>query len=159
MSIGVGWSIGVSTGAFTGAITGAGAVVVSLTAPGYRLPCAATLRAVPDFADDSSTELERKAKALKFVALFETVTYLLLAYFWLVAHNDTLKAVVGFFHGLVWMTFVAMTVIIRPDIGWTWVYTALVVVTGPIGGVLVWWRLRTTPRAALVPHRSPAADR
>jgi Domain of unknown function (DUF3817) len=114
---------------------------------------------VPDFADDQSSELERKAKALKFMALFETVTYLLLAYFWLIAPNDAMKAVIGFFHGLVWMAFVAMTVIIRPDIGWTWGYTALVVLTGPIGGVLVWWRLRRTPRAALVPHASPSADR
>ena len=39
---------------------------------------------MPDFADDQSSELERKAKALKFMALFESVTYLLLAYFWLV---------------------------------------------------------------------------
>ena len=101
---------------------------------------------MPDFADDVSSELERKARALKFMALFETVTYLLLFYFWVIAPNDALKAVVGFFHGLVWMAFVAMTVIIRPDVGWTWGYTALVVLTGPIGGILVWWRLRTTPR-------------
>jgi hypothetical protein len=114
---------------------------------------------VPDFADDESSELERKAKALKFMALFETFTYLLLAYFWLVVPNDGVKAVVCFFHGLVWMAFVAMVVIIRGDIGWTWGYTILVVVTGPIGGVLVWWRLRNTPREALVPHVSPPADR
>ena len=67
---------------------------------------------MPDFADDTSSELERKATALKYVALLETVTYLLLAYFWLIAPNDAMKAVVGFFHGLVWMAFVAMTVII-----------------------------------------------
>ena len=114
---------------------------------------------MPDFADDQSSELERKAKALKFMALFESVTYLLLAYFWLVVPNDGIKAVVGFFHGLVWLAFVAMAVIIRPDIGWTWGYIALVVLTGPIGGVLVWWRLRQTPREALVPHASPSADR
>jgi hypothetical protein len=114
---------------------------------------------VPDFADDTSSELERKAKALMFIALFETVTYLLLFYFWIVSPNDAMKAIVGFFHGLVWMTFVAMTVIIRPDIGWTWGYTALVVLTGPVGGVLVWWRLRSTPREQLVPHASPPADR
>jgi Domain of unknown function (DUF3817) len=133
-------------------------VVLSLTGPGYPVAAPLLSRAVPDFADDPSSELERKAKALKFVALFETVTYLLLAYFWLVARNDAMKAVVGFLHGLVWMTFVAMTVIIRPDLGWTWGYTALVVITGPIGGVLVWWRLRTTPRAVFVPQRSPSAD-
>ncbi len=114
---------------------------------------------MPDFADDTSSELERKAKALMFIALFETVTYLLLFYFWIVSPNDAVKAVVGFFHGLVWMAFVAMTVIIRPDIGWTWGYTALVVLTGPIGGVLVWWRLHRTPRELLVPHASPSPNR
>jgi hypothetical protein len=144
------------TGAMTGAVTGA--VVVSLTRPAYLLDGRRYPAAVPDFADDPSSELERKARALKFVALFETITYLLLAYFWLIAPNDALKAVVGFFHGLVWMAFVAMTVIIRPDIGWTWGYTALVILTGPIGGVLVWWRLHRTPRALLVPRASRPAD-
>jgi hypothetical protein len=147
----------------TGAITGAGAglVVVSLTRTRVSVDRdpQTTLLLVPDFADDTSSELERKAKALRFVALFESVTYLLLAYFWLVVPNDALKAVVGFFHGLVWMSFVAMVVIIRSDIGWSWGYTALVIVTGPIGGVMVWWRLRRTPREALVPRPSPAGDR
>ena len=110
---------------------------------------------MPDFADDTSSELERKAKALMFMALFETVTYLLLFYFWIVAPNDAIKAIVGFFHGLVWMAFVAMTVIIRPDIGWSWGYTALVVLTGPIGGVLVFARLQIEG----VPEQYPSAHR
>ena len=118
-----------------------------------------TVAAVPDFADDTSSELERKAKALAAIALLESVTYCVLFYFWIVAPNDVGKALVGFFHGLVWLAFVAMTVIIRPDIGWTWGYTALVVLTGPIGGVLVFIRIRRTPRAALVPPRSHAGDR
>ena len=114
---------------------------------------------MPDFADDPGSELERKAHALMWVALTETVTYLLLAYFWLIAPNDAAKAITGFFHGLVWMAFVGMTVLIREDIGWTWGYTALVVLTGPIGGLLVFARIRSMPREALVPPRSPAAGR
>jgi hypothetical protein len=114
---------------------------------------------VPDFADDDSSELERQAKALGFMALFETVTYLILFYFWILQPNDAGKAITGFFHGLVWMAFVAMTVIIRPKIGWSWAYTVLVIVTGPIGGIMVWWRLRTTPREELVPRTSPAPSR
>ena len=114
---------------------------------------------MPDFADDEGSELERKARALMWVALVETITYLLLAYFWLIAQNDVGKAITGFFHGLVWMAFVAMTVLIREDIGWTWGYTALVILTGPIGGILVFTRIRRMPRAALVPPRSPAAGR
>ena len=66
---------------------------------------------------------------------------------------------VGFFHGLVWMAFVAMTVIIRPDIGWTWGYTALVVLTGPIGGSAGVVAAAATPRELLVPHASPPEDR
>ena len=54
-----------------------------------------SLALVPDFADDTSSELERKARALKFMALFETVTYLLLFYFWIVSPNDAIKASSG----------------------------------------------------------------
>ena len=114
---------------------------------------------MPDFADDPRSELERKVKPLMIMAVVETFTYLLLAYFWLIAQNDVGVAITGFFHGLIWMAFVGMTLFIRPDIGWTWQYVALVVVTGPIGGVLVFARLRQTPRAALVPRPSPAGDR
>ena len=39
------------------------------------------------------------------------------------------------------------------------IYVALVVVTGPIGGVMVFARLQRTPRAVLVPQRSPQPDR
>jgi len=112
---------------------------------------------VPDFADDPSSELERKAKALSVMALVETASYLLLFYFWVVAPNDVVRKIVGFFHGLVWLAFVSMVVLIREGIGWTWAYTALVVLTGPIGGVLVFARIRRTPRDVLVPQRSHAA--
>jgi len=113
---------------------------------------------VPDFADDHSSELERKARALGFMALFESVTYVVLFYFWIIQPNDVGKAITGFVHGLVWMAFVAMTVLIREEIEWTWGYTILVIVLGPIGGIMVWWRLRTTPREVLLGRQSPAAD-
>jgi hypothetical protein len=78
---------------------------------------------VPDFVDDTSSELERKSKALSVMALVETVSYLVLFYFWIVVPNDVVRKVVGFFHGLVWLAFVSMVVLIRGDIGWTWAYT------------------------------------
>ena len=111
---------------------------------------------MPDFLEDPSSELERKSKALSVMALFESVTYCVLFYFWVVSPSVAGKALAGFVHGLVWMAFVAMTVIIRPDIGWTWGYTALVILTGPIGGILVLVRIRRTPREVLVPPRVPA---
>ena len=124
--------------------------MVSLTGP------QGTVAAVPDFLEDPSSELERKSKALSVMALFESVTYCVLFYFWIVSPSVAGKALAGFVHGLVWLAFVAMTVIIRPDIGWTWGYTALVILTGPIGGVLVFIRIRRTPREVLVPPREPA---
>ena len=134
-------------------MTGAGAgvgLMVSLTGG------QGTVAAVPDFLEDPSSELERKSKALSVMALFESVTYCVLFYFWIVSPSVAGKALAGFVHGLVWLAFVAMTVIIRPDIGWTWGYTALVILTGPIGGVLVFIRIRRTPREVLVPPREPA---
>ena len=115
-----------------------------------------TVAIVPDFLDDPSSELERKSKALSVMALLESVTYCVLFYFWIIAPSVAGKALAGFVHGLVWLAFVAMTVIIRPDIGWSWGYTALVILTGPIGGILVFIRIRRTPREALVPGPSHA---
>ncbi|MFM7271931.1 MAG: DUF3817 domain-containing protein [Actinomycetes bacterium] len=96
---------------------------------------------MPDFADESTTELERKAKALEWVALIEAITYCVLFYFWIIQPSVPGKAIAGFFHGLVWLAFVAMTLMITPEIGWSWPFTIVAVVTGPFGGVLVWWRI------------------
>ena len=101
-----------------------------------------TLPGVPDFADDPTTELERKARALSWIALTETITYLVLFYFWIVNPNVAGKAVTGSIHGMVWLTFVAMVVMITTDMGWSWKYSIAVIVLGPIGGVMVWERIR-----------------
>ena len=93
------------------------------------------------------------------VAAVETITYLVLVTCWLGLRSDAGTAVAGFLHGLVWMAFVGMAVLIREDVGWTWGYVALVVATGPIGGVLVWARLRRTRRDDLEARRPPGAGR
>jgi integral membrane protein len=102
----------------------------------------ATLGRVPDFADDPSSELERKAKALSIVSLVETVSYLLLFYFWQIGKSDAGTAIVGSVHGMIWLTFCAMVIMITPAMRWSWWYTALAIVTGPVGALLVWFRLR-----------------
>lgn len=108
-----------------------------------RVPSlASNLGLVPDFADDTSTELQRKARALSVVALVETGSYLLLFYFWQIAKSDAGTAIVGSLHGMIWLAFCAMVIMIAPALRWTWLYVGVVIVTGPIGAVLVWWRLR-----------------
>lgn len=108
---------------------------------------------MPDFADDPTTELERKARALSVVALTETITYCVLFYFWLIQPNIAGKAITGSVHGMVWLTFCAMVIMIAKDMGWTWAYVAVAIITGPIGGLLVWSRLRREG----VPDTRPAA--
>src|SRR6478752_7224607 len=109
-----------------------------------------TLRGVPDFADDPTTELERKARALSWVALTESITYVILFYFWIVNPNVAGRAITGSVHGMVWLTFVAMVVMITSDMGWTWKYSIAVIVLGPIGGIMVWERIR---REGVPEHR------
>jgi hypothetical protein len=104
---------------------------------------------MPDFADDTSSELERKARALSVVALVETCSYLLLFYFWQIAKSDAGTAIVGSLHGMIWLAFCAMVIMITPAMHWTWLYTGVVIVTGPVGAVMVWVRLRsdTVPKS------------
>ena len=97
---------------------------------------------MPDFVDDTTTELERKARALSWTALTESVTYCLLFYFWIIAENDAGKAIVGSVHGMIWLAFCSMVVMITNEIGWSWTYSIAVIVLGPIGGVMVFERIR-----------------
>jgi Domain of unknown function (DUF3817) len=97
---------------------------------------------VTDFAGDTTTELQRKARALSVVALIETCSYLLLFYCWQIAKSDAGTAIVGSLHGMIWLAFCAMVIMIRPALHWTWLYCVVVIVTGPIGALLVWARLR-----------------
>ena len=135
-----------STGA--GVTTGVVVVVSDILGEGYLL-------VVPDFADDPVTEAERMAMALKVMALIETVSYLVLFYFWIISPNDVVRRVVGTIHGIIWLAFVAMVVLIKPKIGWSWPYVVLVVATGPLGGVLVFARLQMEG----VPDQYPSARR
>ena len=108
-----------------------------------------------DFADDPGGELKRKADWLKWSALIETITYCALFYFW-VTGNTAGKAIMGSIHGTLWLAFAAMLLMITPDIGWGWGYAALALLTGPIGGILVFGRLWNFD---LADARAAAADR
>ena len=99
-----------------------------------------TLRCVPDFADDPTTELERKARALSWTALTESVTYCILLYVTCAPWSNA--ATSNAIHGMIWLTFCSMVLMITKEMGWTWKYSIAVIVLGPIGGVMVWERIR-----------------
>jgi hypothetical protein len=55
---------------------------------------------------------------------------------------------------MIWLAFCAMVIMIAPPLKWSWWYVALVIVTGPVGALLVWWRLRSEG----VPEPEPGAN-
>ena len=94
-----------------------------------------------DFADDTSTELERKVRALQWVCVVETVSYLILFSF-MVAGNRLGVRMFGSVHGLVFLGFAAMVLGVHRAMGWSLRFVAVAVVTGPIGAVIVYETIR-----------------
>ena len=96
---------------------------------------------MPDFADDPKTELERKAEQLKWVALIETTTYILL-FALEILDNVPATKITGFFHGWIFIVFAVMVVWIWPSMGWRWYWIPLALLTGPVGGILLYEKIR-----------------
>ena len=94
-----------------------------------------------DFADSTTTELERKIPPLRVVALTETVTYCVLFFFW-VTGNRPGRLLMGSAHGMVAMAFAAMVIGVRADLRWTWKYALAAIGLGPIGSLMVYARLK-----------------
>ena len=95
-----------------------------------------------EYADDPRSELDRKAEQLKWVALIETVSYVLLFLFWAILRSDIGTKVMGFFHGWIFLAFATMVIFIARPMHWTWRFVAVALLTGPLGALLVYERIR-----------------
>ena len=96
---------------------------------------------MPDFADDPRTELERMGEQLKWVALIESIGYILLFFCWVVVPNDIGRLVIGFLHGWITIALAVMVVMIYPRIEWRWYWIPLALL--PVaGGFLLYEKLR-----------------
>ncbi len=102
-----------------------------------------------DFADDERTEIERKVQALRITGVVEFVGYLIAGTFWILDIIDApgwnwwmLKRVSFTVHGVIVMAFVAMVVLLAPEVGWNWKFVALCVLTGPLGPICVETKIR-----------------
>ena len=94
-----------------------------------------------DFADSPTTELERRLQPLKVVSLVEAATYASLLFFWL-SGNRAGTLLLGSMHGLVVCAFAGMVLLIFRPLGWSLAFAVAVIVTGPIGALAVFVRLR-----------------
>lgn len=111
---------------------------------------------MPDFAGSSTTELDRKVAALKWVALTETVSYSVLFVFW-VSGNRLGTALLGSLHGMVFLAFAAMTLGLFRPLKWSYGFLAVALLTGPIGGVAVYAVTRRVKPDAVPPAAAARA--
>jgi integral membrane protein len=104
---------------------------------------------MPDFADDPSSELERKVRTMRWVCVIETISYVVLLSLW-VAGNRLGVQLAGSLHGTIFLAFAAMTIGLMKPLHWTWKFIAAALLTGPIGSLIVLDRLRRQPLPAPV---------
>ena len=93
------------------------------------------------YADDTTTELERRLGPLKIVSLVELGMWLLAAAFWAMGSGPA-QLVLWSMHGMVVCAFIGMVLLIRRPLGWSMPFTVLAVATGPIGALVVFERVR-----------------
>ena len=122
-------------------------------------PCGPYRRPVPDFAGDTTTELERKLGPLKVVCILETITYLGLLIMWLGLHNEIGTLMVASVHGMISTAFGLMMLFIFRPMGWSWKFLVVSIVTGPIGAVIVYERVRREGAPALPLARGTGLQR
>jgi Domain of unknown function (DUF3817) len=95
-----------------------------------------------DFADDPTTELERKLGPFKAVCIIETISYLTLLAVWQGHRYGVATAVVGSIHGMIFTAFALMMLVLYRPMGWTWKFVAVGIGLGPLGAVIVYGRVR-----------------
>ena len=99
---------------------------------------------MPDFAGDTTTELERKLGPLKVVCLVETASYLALLTAWL-GGSRVGTMLLGSVHGMIVTALALMVINIYRPMGWTWKFAVITIITGPIGALLLYERVRRAP--------------
>ena len=108
-----------------------------------------------DFADDTSTELERRLGPLKVVSIVESFTYVFLLVFWL-GGNRVGTLLLGSMHGMVVLAFAGMVLLIFRQLGWSIPFALFAILTGPIGALTVFVRLGREEAAIRARERAKA---
>lgn len=94
-----------------------------------------------DFADDTTTELERKLAPLKLVSLVEAGMWFAAAAFWF-SGNEVAQLLLWSVHGTIAMCFAGMVLLIFRKLDWSPQFAAIAILSGPMGALLVYERLR-----------------
>ena len=89
---------------------------------------------------------EKAASQLRLVSILETLSFvgLLVMMF---TENEGGVSVLGMIHGLLFLAYAIIVLKDRDVFGWTPAFTAVAILTGPIGAILVLERLRREPNS------------
>lgn len=96
---------------------------------------------MPDYADETTTEVERKVTTLQVTCIVETVSFICLLAA-MVNGNEYARSLLGALHGMIFLVYMGQVVFLRRDLGWSWGWVVLAIVTGPLGPILVYERNR-----------------
>lgn len=80
-------------------------------------------------------------KRLVVVSILETASFVALLAL-MVAGNEVGVSVSGMIHGLLFLSYAGLVVMDRLNFGWSRGFTALAILSGPIGAIVVLERLR-----------------
>ena len=97
--------------------------------------------------DPSAAPAADRAKAasqLRLVSILETVSFIGLL-FMMFSGNEGGVSILGMIHGLLFLAYAIIVLKDRDVFGWTPAFTAVAILTGPIGAILVLERLRREP--------------
>ena len=109
-----------------------------------------------EYEGDTTTELERRLAPLKIVSLVEAAMWALAAVFWMLGSRAA-QLLLWSMHGMVVCAFAGMMLLIYRPLGWSARFAAGVVLTGPIGALVVFFRIRS--EAPAIHAREQAALR
>ena len=79
--------------------------------------------------------------ALRWTAIVETASFVLLMTM-VILDNRSGVRIVGMTHGMLFLAYVALVLAVRRTQRWSWGFTTLAVIAGPVGALIVPQRLR-----------------
>ena len=77
---------------------------------------------------------------LRLVSVLETASFLFLVLM-MIVDSESGVSVVGLIHGLLFLWYTLLVLSDRVELAWSWKFAVLVIVTGPIGAIVVLERL------------------
>jgi len=94
-----------------------------------------------EYEGDTTTEVERRLGPLKVVSLVEAAMWAGAAVFWMIGSRAA-QLLLWSMHGMVVCAFAGMVLLIYRQLGWTLRFALLTILTGPIGALVVFERVR-----------------